>query len=182
MATPKVIKNFSLTVQGYGFLGLVTNVTLPTLSIVTDDHRAGGMDMPIKLDMGMEALEMSFEIVEQSPLILGQFGLNNQNAVTLIFRAAMQDDVTTVPYFIVARGMVTSVDMGSVATGDKNNMTVTLGIRYLKIVQNNLQVPIIEIDADNMIRKINGVDELQAERDAIGGSSLQVFNNIANFL
>jgi len=180
MATPKVIKNFNLTVQGVGFVGLVTNVTLPSLTIVTDEHRAGGMDAPIMLDMGMEGLEMSFEIAEQNPDIIRQFGLNAQNGVQLIFRAAMQNDTVTTPYVIVARGMITNLELGDVTVGEKNSMTVTLSLRYLKIMENNIQL--IMIDVDNMKRVIAGIDELQAERDAIGLSSTQVFNSIGSFL
>ncbi len=180
MATPKVIKNFNLTVQGVGFIGLVTNVTLPSLTIVTDEHRAGGMDMPIMLDMGMEAMELSFEVAEQNPDIIRNFGLNNQNGVQLIFRAAMQNDTETTPYVIVARGMISNLELGDVTVGEKNSITVTVSLRYLKIVEN--LIPLVEIDVDNMKRVIAGVDELRAERDAIGLSSLNVFNSITSFL
>ena len=136
--------------------------------------------MPIALDMGMENMELSFELAEQNPNALMQFGLANQNGVQLIFRAAMQDDTAgATPYVIVARGMVTDLELGDVTPGEKNSVTITVCLRYLKIVENNIAM--IEIDADNMKRVIGGVDTLQQERDAIGLNSLQALNNLSNF-
>jgi uncharacterized protein len=138
------------------------------------------MDMPIYLDMGMETMEISFECAEQNPSLITQFGLSNQNGVQLIFRAVKEDDSNTSSYVITARGMVTSLELGDVTAGERNNINITITLRYLKIVDNN--VVLVEIDADNMKRVILGIDQRQGQRDAIGLNSLSAFNSLSGLL
>ena len=45
MTLPRTLKNFTLQVDGRGYAGRITELTLPTLSVTTEDFRAGGMDM-----------------------------------------------------------------------------------------------------------------------------------------
>lgn len=54
---PETFVNFNLFVDGTTFASAATSVTPPKLKIKTDEHRGGGMDAPVKMDMGMEALE-----------------------------------------------------------------------------------------------------------------------------
>ena len=54
---PETLANLNLFVDGQSFQGDVTSLTLPKLTLKTEEHRAGGMDMPIELDMGMEKME-----------------------------------------------------------------------------------------------------------------------------
>ena len=91
-AVPKILKNFNLNVQGQGFAGLCDAVRLPDLRIKIDEHRAGGMDAPIPIDLGMEKIEIGFTMAEHNPMIFNQFGLQNGNAVTVNFYAALVDD------------------------------------------------------------------------------------------
>lgn len=56
MAARDILKNFNLFVDGRGYAGNVSEYTPPNLAVQTEDHRAGGMDAPIALDMGMEGL------------------------------------------------------------------------------------------------------------------------------
>ena len=54
---PKILKNFNAFVDGRGYAGRIDEISLPKLSIKTEEHRAGGMDIPVAIDMGMEKLE-----------------------------------------------------------------------------------------------------------------------------
>ncbi|GHT98386.1 hypothetical protein FACS1894126_3800 [Alphaproteobacteria bacterium] len=54
---PKILKNFNVFVDGRGYAGRVEEVSLPKLSLKTDEFLAGGMDAPIEIDLGMEKLE-----------------------------------------------------------------------------------------------------------------------------
>ena len=66
-----VLKNMNLFVDGRGYAGVVDELTPPKLTMKTEEHRAGGMDAPVELDMGMEKLEASFSlkkyIIRRSP-------------------------------------------------------------------------------------------------------------------
>ncbi|WP_183142474.1 phage major tail tube protein, partial [Pseudomonas coronafaciens] len=50
---PETLSNLNLFVDGVSFQGDVPSLTLPKLTIKTEEHRAGGMDAPVELDMGM---------------------------------------------------------------------------------------------------------------------------------
>lgn len=165
-AVPKVIKNFNLFVDGLGYAGLIDSVTLPDIELTVEDHRAGGMDSSIPLDMGMEAMEMSFEVAEHSRALFEQFGLQNQGAVALTFRSAMVDDVSVTPYVINVQGMFTQFSMGEVQNGQKNPLSITIKLRYFRLEQASVEV--WEIDVLNMVRRIMGVDQLAGQRAALG--------------
>jgi hypothetical protein len=165
-AVPKIIKNFNLLVDGNTFAGLVQEVKLPDLKIKKELQRAGGMDAPRPIDLGMEEMEMGFTMDEHSPLIFRQFGLINQNAVQLTFKAAQVDDTTVTPYLINVRGMYVEQRLGTIKNGDMAKLEATLSLRYYKLsIAGNV---LHEIDVDNMIRTIDGVDQMKQIRDAIG--------------
>jgi len=165
MAIPKIIKNFNLLVDGQGFAGLCDEVTLPDLAINAIEHRAGGMDAPVSLDMGMELMELSFMLAEHSPVVFRQFGLINQNAVQCTFRAAQANDTEVVPYVIHTRGMYVNNNLGTIQNTDKAPLEATMHLRYFRMILDGEDL--IEIDVDNMIRVVNGVDQLEAQRAAL---------------
>ena len=45
--TPRVLKNMNLFVDGRGYAGRVDEIELPKLTLKTEEHRAGGMDVPV---------------------------------------------------------------------------------------------------------------------------------------
>jgi len=49
---PKILKNFNVFVDGRGYAGKIDEITLPKLTIKTEEYRAGGM--------GMEKLEADY--------------------------------------------------------------------------------------------------------------------------
>lgn len=152
--------------MGRGYAGRAEEVSPPKLSIKTEELRAGGMDAPISIDMGMEKLEASFSLVEYDPEILKQFGVVSGNAVQLTLRGALTDDETTSPMIIKLQGMFTEVDMGKFKAGDKATMQCTVACRYYSLEIDGQKV--VEIDVDNMTRIIDGTDTLAEIRSALG--------------
>lgn len=163
---PKIIKNMNLIVDGHGFAGKFDEVTLPDITLVTEDHRAGGMDGSVPLDVGQEGMELSFVASEHSPYHYKLIGLQNQNAVPLTFRAAMVDDTEVWPYIVKCSGMITGLSLGTVQNGQKNNLEVTMGLRFFELTIN--QEELVHVDFPNMIRRIGGIDQLQEQRAALG--------------
>ena len=162
---PKVLKNYNLFADGTSFLGLCTQVSLPELSLTTESYRGGGMDGMATLDLGMEDIELGFTLSEHRAEVFRQFGLQNQKAVIAQFRSALVDDTTVTPYIIDCRGLYTTVAGGDVETGQINPLEATIMCRYYKLTLNN--DVLIEIDIDNMIRRINGEDQLEEMRRII---------------
>ena len=167
MPVGRVFKNFSLFVDGGSFAGKVEELALPKLTIKMEEFSAGGMDAPVEVDMGMEKLECEFTLTEYDEKVIGLFGLKEGNDVPLVFRGAMQDqDGTVTPIKVDVRGIWREVDMGSWKKGDKATMKVMVACRYYKMAVNDSVVT--EIDLENMVRKINGEDQMEGIRSAIG--------------
>lgn len=165
---PRILKNMNLFVDGRGHAGHVDEVTLPKLTIKTEDHRAGGMDIPVELDMGMERLETTLILSDTNPDIFRSFGLLDSEGIPLTVRGATQrqGSATVQAVTVNLRGGWREIDMGAWKPGDRNTMTIAAALSYYKLTVDDEEL--VEIDAINMIRKINGVDQLAAQREAIG--------------
>lgn len=167
MALPKTLRNFSLYVDGRGYAGRVTELTPPTLTVMAEEYRGGGMDLPAQIDMGMEALDMEFVLAEYDPEVLKLFGLVNQNQVRATIRGAMMangEEATSIVYNVT--GHIKEHDPGSMVAGEITEATFVMGLRYYKLTIGGSVVH--EIDVENMTRVINGTDQLASIRTAIG--------------
>lgn len=163
---PAVLKNFNLFIDGKGYAGKC-DVTPPKLTLKTDEHRAGGMDAPVKIDMGVEAIECQFTLYEYDADVLALWGLNDGDAVKLTLRGAIQQDSgLVIPVAIYVRGIMTEIDGGEWKAGEKSSMKCSVNCRYYRYEQNNIEI--INIDIENMVRSIRGVDKLAQQRKALG--------------
>ncbi|MBU6141280.1 MAG: phage major tail tube protein [Proteobacteria bacterium] len=163
---PKILKNFNLFIDGRGYVGKVEEVNPPKLNIKTEEFRAGGMDSPAMIDMGIEKLEGSFTLLEFDKNVLKQFGLIAGNVVSVTLRGALQDETSVSPIIIKLRGMYTEIDMGKLSAGEKGTLQCTIACRYYSLEIDGEQL--IEIDIDNMTRKIGGQDKMVDVRKALG--------------
>jgi len=163
---PRNLKNFSLFVNGKGYAGLVTELTLPKLSVKTEEFRAAGMDTSIPIDMGLDALSCSFTLAEYTADILSLFGLRDGSKVNLTFRGALDDGGPQVsPIVINITGMWKEVDLGSWQPGSMNQLKVSVNAIYYKLAMDS--DVLIEIDVINMVRSIKGKDQLANIRKAL---------------
>ena len=94
---PRVLKNLNLFVDGRGYAGRVDEITLPKLTVKTEEHRAGGMDAPVRLDMGMEALEATLMLAELDEAVFATFGLLSGQDESAIEVVAIQRDPVAHP-------------------------------------------------------------------------------------
>jgi P2 family phage contractile tail tube protein len=164
---PRTLKNFSLFVDGRGLAGTVSTLTLPTFTTKMEEYRGGGMDAPVELDMGMEKLEASFELFDYEENILGLYGLADGAATQLTARGALRRDGEAAAAMVVnMTGVIKTMEPGDWKAGDQTSMKMQAALRYIKVTIAGREV--VEIDKVNMIRKINGVDQLASIRAAIG--------------
>ena len=167
MAARNIIKQMTVSVDGRGYAGNVTEYTPPVLTLATEEHRAGGMDAPITLDMGMEALETSFVLRSYDAEVLRQFGVSEGNSVPFVGRGAMQSyDGTWTGTVHTMRGKITSIDRGTWQPGQAAAMTVTMRLDYYREEHDGALVH--EIDVENMVRTVNGTDFLADMRARLG--------------
>ena len=89
---PRVLKNFGVFVDGRGYLGRAEEVQLPSLTIKTEEFRAGGRDIPLEIDMGMEAMETKFISAEFDQELWKEFGIDDGLKTRIVVRGALRRD------------------------------------------------------------------------------------------
>jgi len=162
-----VLKNLTLFVDGRGYAGKVEEIELPKLTMKTEEFRAGGMDAPIEVEMGMEKLEASFTLNGYDKDVLSLFGLAPGKHKPLTIKGSLiSEDGAERALIINLRGMVREMEMGSWKPGDKATLKVMMALSYYKLKHSG-QV-IYEIDPANMLRIIDGQDQLKQTRAHLG--------------
>ena len=162
-----ILKNMALFVDGRGYAGNVEELTLPKLTLKTEEFRNGGMDAPIEVEMGMEKLESEFTLTRFDKNVLKLFGLAPGQLTPLTIRGAViSDDGTQTAVVVNLQGLVREMDPGNWKPGEKATLKIMLALRYYKLTHGGDIVH--EIDIPNMVRTIGGVDQLSAVRSALG--------------
>ncbi|MFY0112136.1 phage major tail tube protein [Acinetobacter baumannii] len=170
MALPSKLKNMNYFNEGNSYLGLIKTVTLPKLTRKTEDYRGGGMNAPVKVDLGFGddglVIESTFGGLEL--LTLRQFGMEKIDGVYTRFAGAYQrDDTGEVDAVeVVVRGRHEEIDMGDQEPGEDTEHKVVTNCTYYKLTVNG--VVEIEIDILGFKETIGGVDRLEKQRNAIG--------------
>lgn len=164
---PETLANMNLFADGISFQGDVPSLTLPKLTLKTEEHRAGGMDMAIELDMGMEKMESNFTTTGVRKESLKSFGLADGNAFNGVFRGSFKGQRgETKAVIVTQRGTLKEVDMGDWKAGDKAEIKHAVALTYYKLEVGG--EVIYEIDPIGMKRVINGVDQLASQRRDLG--------------
>lgn len=167
MAARDVIKNQNLFVDGRGYAGQLQEVNPPKLTLVTEEFRGGGMDAAIDLTMGMEKLTGDFTLISYDRDVLALFGVTEGASVPFTIREALESlDGTVTAVVHNMRGKITELDSGTHKPGEAVPLKVTISLTYYK--QTHGGAVVHEIDVENMVRTINGVDALAAQRRALG--------------
>jgi P2 family phage contractile tail tube protein len=168
MAMPRKLKHMNLFLDGISYLGQVDEVVLPKLTRQMEDYRAGGMNAPIKVDHGMEALSMEYTLGGISLDVLKTFGTATHDGVLARFAGSYQrEDTGTISAVeVTTRGRHSELDMATAKTGDNTAHKAVIELSYYRLTVDNEDI--IEIDIINMIEKVNGVDLLADHRKAIG--------------
>ena len=168
MGLPRKLKNFALFNNGVAHVGEVPEVNLPKLSRKMEDYRSGGMSGTVKLDFGMEAMEMEWTAAGYMKELFTQWGTLRHDGVMLRFAGALQaDDSESVDSLeIVVRGRHAEIDPGKSKAGDATEIKIKSAISYYKLTMNG--TTLLEIDPVNLIEMVDGVDRLAEVRAALG--------------
>lgn len=157
------LKNFSLFTDSIGFAGYIEEFQPPKLALKTEEHRAGGMDAPVELDMGMEKLEASGTLTGFDDEVLKLIGKNaNFTARGNLFTHGGAETAVE----IKMTALVKSLEPGAWKSGEKATLKFELALTYYKYTQG--VEALHEIDVPNMIRIINGIDQLATARKNLG--------------
>ncbi|WP_426136341.1 phage major tail tube protein [Pseudomonas sp. PWP3-1b2] len=170
MAMPRKLKNLNMFNDGNSYLGLVKSVTLPSLGRKMEAYRGGGMNGPVKADLGMsdDGIQFEWKTGGLDLISLRQFGAVNATGVALRFSGPYQQDDTgeVSNVEVVVRGRHETIEMGDAQPGEDTEHSMTTTCSYYKLTVDGEEI--IEIDLLNFVEKVNGVDMLEKHRTAMG--------------
>ncbi|MCH9780700.1 MAG: phage major tail tube protein [Alphaproteobacteria bacterium] len=168
---PKLLRNFTLFVDGEGYVGKVLTLSPPLLALQTEQHLPGGFDTPVSIDVGMQPLTASFTLASLEYDMYRLFGTGSVRNLPLTMRGAIVDHTTneTSDVVIKMRGAIQSIDAGTWQRPAPTGLSFAINLIYYNLtVAGNEHV---EIDVENAVRRIGGVDQLTQVRSALGLSS-----------
>ena len=170
MAMPRKLKNLNLFNDGNSYLGLVKSLTLPALGRKMEAYRGGGMNGPVKSDLGLsdDGIQFEWKTGGLDLISLRQFGAVNASSVALRFSGPYQQDDTgeTSNVEVVVRGRHETIEMGDAQPGEDTEHSMTTTCSYYKLTVDGEEI--IEIDLLNFVEKVNGVDMLEKHRTGMG--------------
>ncbi|MBJ2270029.1 phage major tail tube protein [Pseudomonas sp. MF6772] len=170
MALPHKLKNLMLFNDANIYRGLIKSATLPPLARKMEAYRGGGMNGPVKVDLGLsdDGIQFEWKTGGLDLVSLKQFGAVNAAGVALRFTGAFeQDDTGEVSAVeIVVRGRHETIEMGDAQPGEDTEHSITTTCSYYKLTVDNEEI--IEIDLLNFIEKVGGKDILEKQKKALG--------------
>ena len=159
---PRFFKGMSLYLDGENFIGRVEDVKLPDLNIKTDEYKAGGMDAPVDIEMGMEKLDLQFTLAEFTPSVIKQLGALTADR-QLVLRAALQrQGEAPVGMSVRVQGALKMIGRDNLKQGEKAGMQCTVNCNSYIETQGSEEL--VNIDILNYKRAIGGVDQLAGMR------------------
>lgn len=168
MAQPKdILVNMALFMNGTSYVGNVDNVDPPKLAATTEEFRGGGMNGPIEITTGHEALRMSAEVINYSEEVFSLFNLAEGTSTSFTIRGALKSwNGGIKPIKWICRGKVVEIDPQNLKPGTPPRAKLTVALSYMQLTIGTTVVQ--EIDVINMTQIINGVDVLQDIASALG--------------
>jgi len=170
MALAKKLKHFNLFNDGNIYGGIAKTVTLPKLSRKMEAYRGGGMDGPVKADLGFgdDGIVLAWTLGGWDLIALRQFGAVRADGVALRFSGSVQrddtGDISSVEVYV--RGRHEEIDFGESTPGEDTEHQISTTCTYYKLtVEGEV---ITEIDLLNFVFIVDGEDLLAAHRRNIG--------------
>lgn len=163
----RVLQLFNFFVDGRGYAGKIDEFEPPKLTIKTEEYRPGGYDAPIEADLGMEKMESTFTLLDCDRDVLSYYGVGHNKPVACTARAGIGNgDGTVASHVYQLQGMWKELEQPKLKAGEKLSMKVSVALKYYKLEIDGEVIH--EIDVENAVRIIAGVDYLAEARAAAG--------------
>jgi hypothetical protein len=166
---PTVLNNFNTYGSGHKYVGVSSEVTLPSFEYLTETIDgagiAGEIEEAIEGAFGSLETETTFQNISQEYFdYITQTGqITYRGSMQVLNTASQTNDYESI--VVVTKGKVKSFDLGTLKKGGKGEPKVVREITYCKITIGGSAV--LELDKYNMVWKLNGVDKLQKVRSQI---------------
>lgn len=138
MGLPSKLKNLNAYIDGEGYIGRVAEFEVPKLALATEDWRGGGMLGPVKIDMGLEAMETSITMGGHEAALIRKFGTTRLEGVRVRLIEAFQVDNGTSPDAVehYIGGRFSEIDLGKSKAGDNTEHKYKVPLNYYRRVVN----------------------------------------------
>lgn len=148
MAMPHILKGMNVFLDGEQYLGRIEEIVLPKKAERKDSYQGGGMGMPAKVYMGLEAMETELTFGGYIPKLAKLFGNCGQRGVRLRFSGWYEDDETcdSLRVEVVVEASMSAQEIGTWKQAERAPFKTMLDIAYYKETAND--EPVFEMDQD----------------------------------
>ncbi len=164
--SPQTITNANVIIDGIGELGTTKSVVLPKVEEEMYTQKFGGGTRHVPTGMYKE---MTTEITLErfSPTVYAAMLVKSAADLIVIIKADINDRGKTIAFNAIVKGIIQTVDDGTLETGKQVERKITLATNFYALEIDGKQGYVI--DVENLITKIDGQDILEQLRSAIGG-------------
>ncbi len=165
MLLPALLKNMNVKFSGADFTGKVEEVTPPKISYKTEEVRLSGMLAPLEVDVGLEKLEASFKMLEQTYEAYLAAGLNPTGFVTAIVLGNLErQGGPRESVECVIRGWIKKIEPGTWKAGDVKSATQTVEMAVYGFTLARNKIPMATVDVEANIFQLGVTDQYDAVR------------------
>ena len=166
MSYENILRDFSVYVGKDSYLGKVTSYQPPEITVTNPGYRAGGLDAPIPIDMGLEALQATVEFGGFAPNVLKRVGLVGEDTTIVVRGALVSEGEDTKALVETLTGVLTGSARGAFTPGESSTHTITIDLKVYTVELDGAKLT--HIDVLGRKRMIDGVDQLDSIRSALG--------------
>ena len=161
-------QNLNVFFNDGDWAGRIEGYTPPELSSQVEDYRAAGMHGRVALRTGQDLMESEVVFKGLHEEVYLSWGIADATVQTIEVRGALQDyNGKVTPIIFTQTGPVVKVMSDQIqGQGEVPEMTITQNPHYFLI--NHGGVITLEIDILNSIQFIDGIDQLEGIREALG--------------
>lgn len=164
---PHKIKAFQLFIDGNGYPGMVSGVSLPKLSRKFEEYRADIMNGPVEIDLGNEKMQSGFTFEEYHADLLAKWGVCNHAGVKFDLKASEEtDNCLGAGVRIVMWGRYREYDFGDLEPGKGNKLKAQISLSHFEYWRDGVEL--VYIDHESGVERARGVDRTKERRARIG--------------
>ncbi|WP_374406539.1 phage major tail tube protein [Pelagerythrobacter sp.] len=169
MGLPRKLKNLNGFVDGESFLGVIAEFEEPNLALATEDWRGGGMLGPVKVDLGLEAMEAKLKMGGHTASLIRKFGTSEVDGLRVRLVGAYQSDDGRPPEAVECfiGGRFSEIAPGTSKAGDDTEHEYTVPLSYYRRVVNGRTEIEIDMIAGRFI--VDGFDRYAEIMAIVGG-------------
>lgn len=164
------IRDANVYVDGTTTHGYASEITLPDIEASMSEYKALGMVGTKELFQGFAKMETSIKWNAPSEEIL-QACADPRKSVALMVRTSREvyengSVASEQPVTYYLKGCSKNFNAGAFKAKDDTETETKFAVSYFKMIQNGVEI--YELDVDNNIFKIGGVDQLSKYRENLG--------------